>query len=248
MAQTSQLIDTLKKLLKRQGKTYADVAERLELSEASVKRLFSEKNVSLTRLDSICSLLDIEISDLVREMQQDNLISISELSLEQEKEIADNLSLLLVTVLVLNRWSMTEIIEHYNLSETECIRHLAHLDRLHIIELQPGNRIKLLIAPNFKWRENGPIQQLFREKIEAEYFRSTFTKDSERLVVLNGMLSEGSNQLFQRKLEKLAKEFDEISKDEANLPIGERKGSTVLLAIRDWDYSELYGLYRKKRY
>jgi len=77
MAQTSQLIDTLKKLLKRQGKTYADVAERLELSEASVKRLFSEKNVSLTRLDSICSLLDIEISDLVREMQQDNLISIS---------------------------------------------------------------------------------------------------------------------------------------------------------------------------
>ena len=150
MAQTSQLIDTLKKLLTRQGKTYADVAERLELSEASVKRLFSEKNVSLTRLDSICSLLDIEISDLVREMQQDNLISISELSLEQEKEIAYNLSLLLVTVLVLNRWSMTEIIEHYNLSETECIRHLAHLDRLHIIELQPDNRIKLLIAPQLQ--------------------------------------------------------------------------------------------------
>lgn len=248
MAQTSQLIDTLKKLLKRQGKTYADVAERLVLSEASVKRLFSEKNLSLARLDSICSLLDIEISDLVHEMQQDNFISISELSLEQEKKIANNLSLLLVTVLVLNRWSMTEIIEHYNLSETECIQHLAHLDRLHIIELQPGNRLKLLIAPNFKWRENGPIQQLFREKIEAEYFRSTFTKDSERLVVLNGMLSEGSNHLFQRKMEKLAKEFDEISKDEASLPIGERKGSTVLLAIRDWDYSELYGLYRKKQH
>lgn len=247
MAQTTQLIDTLKRLLKRQDKTYTDVAACLDLSEASVKRLFCERNISLQRLDSICALLEIEISDLVHEMQQDSVAPISELSYQQEKKIAGDLSLMLVTVLVLNRWSLAEIIEHYNLSEAQCIQHLAHLDRLRIIELQPGNRIKLLIAPNFKWRENGPIQQLFRGKIEAEYFRTTFTKDSERLVVLNGMLSEASNQLFQRKLARLAKEFDEMSKDDSSLLIGERKGSTVLLAIRDWNYSELYGFYRKKR-
>ncbi|HPE61668.1 MAG TPA: helix-turn-helix transcriptional regulator [Thiolinea sp.] len=247
MAQTAQLLATLKKLLKRQGKTYEDVATCLALSEASVKRLFSEQSLSLQRLDSICRLLGMEISDLVREMQQDNTISISELSHEQEKQIADNLDLLLVTVLVLNRWSLEQITRHYKLEITTCIRHLAHLDRLRIIELQPGNRIRLLVAPNFKWRENGPIQQLFREKIEAEYFRSTFTSDSERLIVLNVMLSDASNHLFQRKLEKLAHEFDQMSRDESGLEIGERKGSTVLLAIRDWDYSELYSRYRNPK-
>jgi DNA-binding Xre family transcriptional regulator len=246
MPQTTELVQTLKKLLKRNNTTYADVAQQLDLSEASVKRLFSEKNFSLQRLDAICNLLEMEISDLVREMQAEQTRPISELSHEQEKEIADNLLLLMITVYVLNRWSMADITQHYQISEAECIRYLAHLDRLRIIELQPGNRIKLLVAPNFKWRDDGPIMRVFRTKIETEYFRTDFQKDSENLVVLNGMLSPGSNALFQRKMIQLAKEFDTLSKDDAGLPIGERKGSTLILGIRDWDYENLFGSHRKK--
>lgn len=245
MPQTTELITTLKKLLKRHNKTYADVAARLQLSEASVKRLFSEQNLSLQRLDEICSLLDMEISDLVREMRSEHAKPISELSHAQEKQIADDLHLLLVTVLVLNRWSVQDITSRYNFSETQLIRYLAHLDRLRIIELQAGNRIKLLVAPNFKWRDDGPIMQLFLAKIETEFFRTSFTKNNEKLVVLNGMLSDASSALFQRKMAQLAKDFDTLSKDDASLPIGERKGSTVLLAVRDWDYERLFGSQRK---
>ncbi len=245
MPQTTELLTTLKKLLKRHNKTYADVATCLDLSEASVKRLFSEQNLSLQRLDTICTLLGMEISDLVHEMHSEHAKPISELSHAQEKEIADDLFLMMVTVCVLNRWSLQDITSHYNFSDTQVIRYLAHLDRLHIIELQPGNRIKLLVAPNFKWRDDGPIMQLFRAKIESEYFRTTFTKESEKLIVLNGMLSDASNALFQRKMAQLAKDFDTLSKDDASLPIGERKGSTLLIGIRDWDYERLFGAQRK---
>lgn len=240
MAQTSALINTLKKLLRRHNKTYADVATCLELSEASVKRLFAEQNLSLQRLDSICTLLDIEISDLVQEMKSEQKRPISELTHAQEKQIADDLNLMMVTVCVLNRWSLQDIVTRYQFKETEVIRYLALLDRLRIIELQPYNRIKLLIASNFKWRDDGPIMQLFRAKIEAEYFRTTFTKTSEKLIVLNGMLSPASNEVFQRKMAQLAHEFDQMSKDDAYLPIGERHGSTVLIAIRDWNYEHLF--------
>ena len=240
MAQTSALITTLKKLLRRHNKTYVDVATCLELSEASVKRLFAEKNLSLQRLDSICTLLDIEISDLVAEMKAEQKRPISELTHAQEKQIADDLNLMMVTVCVLNRWSLQDITNHYHFKETEVIRYLALLDRLRIIELQPFNRIKLLIAPNFKWRDDGPIMQLFRAKIESEYFRATFTKASEKLLVLNGMLSPISTEIFQRKMAQLAHEFDQLSKDDAHLPIGERAGATVLIAIRDWDYARLF--------
>jgi len=239
--QTTELIRTLKKLLKRHNKTYVDVAACLQLSEASVKRLFSEQNLSLQRLDAVCGLLGMEISDLVREMHAEHAKPISEISHAQEKEIADDLNLLMITVCVLNRWSLQDITAHYSFSETQVIRYLAHLDRLHIIELQPGNRIRLLVAPNFKWRNDGPIMQLFRAKIESEYFRTSFTKGSEKLLVLNGMLSAASNALFQRKMAQLAKDFDTLSKDDASLPIGERNGSTVLVAIRDWDYERLFG-------
>ena len=57
MAQTEFLIQSLKKSLKAHGLTYADVARQLKLSEASIKRLFSEQNITLERLDQICQMM-----------------------------------------------------------------------------------------------------------------------------------------------------------------------------------------------
>lgn len=189
----------------------------------------------------------MEISDLVQEMQAAHHRPISELSHAQEKEIADDLYLLMITVFVLNRWSLADIAQRYQFTEAQVIRYLAHLDRLRIIELQPGNRIKLLVASNFKWRDDDPIMQLFLSKIETEFFRTRFTKSNEKLLVLNGMLSDASSALFQRKLEQLAKDFDALSKDDANLAIGARQGCTLLPAMRDWDYTRLFGDQRKAR-
>ncbi|HHJ16676.1 MAG TPA: XRE family transcriptional regulator [Gammaproteobacteria bacterium] len=245
MAQRTQLVDTLKASLKAHGKTYADVAAALQLSETSIKRLFSECNFSLQRLDDICKLINMEISDLVRLMNESSTVHLSQLSEEQEGEIASDIALLLVTVCVLNRWTLQEIVDYFHLSETRCIRYLAKLDRLKLIELLPKNRVKLLIAPNFKWRENGPIQQFFLEKLEADFFNSRFNKEDERLIVINGMLADSSNAVFQRKMEHLAKEFDALNSDDAGLPLEARNGVTVVLAMRRWAYG-LFDDIRKK--
>ena len=66
MAQINPLLKTLKKALKAHGLTYLKIAEALELSEASVKRLFAEQTISLQRLEQICQLMEMEISDLVQ--------------------------------------------------------------------------------------------------------------------------------------------------------------------------------------
>ena len=106
MAETAQLIDTLKKALRAHGMTYADVAVHLALSEASVKRLFSEKSFSLQRLDQTCQLIGLEISDLVQQMKEEAARSrLSALTEEQEREIAGDIELLLTTVCVLNCWT-----------------------------------------------------------------------------------------------------------------------------------------------
>ena len=86
MAQTREIIGTLKKALKAQGKTYADVAVALGLTEASVKRLFAQQSFSLARLDQVCHLLDIEISDLVQLMNEQQQ-RLQQLTVEQEMEL-----------------------------------------------------------------------------------------------------------------------------------------------------------------
>lgn len=244
MAQINSLLAALKKALKAHGLTYASIAPALELTEASVKRLFSEQNISLQRLEQICQLMDMEISDLVQQMNEQQP-RLQQLSVEQEQEITRDLVLLLVTVCVLNRWTMENITRFYKLSDAECLQKLAQLDKLKIIELLPKNKIKLLVATNFSWRENGPIQQFFQEKIAQEFFKSKFKTEDECLVVLNGSLSQQSNGEFQRKLKKLAREFDDINNDDAALPLDNRNGVTVVMAVRNWRYGLFEPLLRK---
>ena len=235
MAQTRELIKTLKTALKAHGKTYADVAVELNLTEASVKRLFSKQSFSLERLDKVCHMLDMEITDLVQLMNEQQQ-RLQQLTVEQEQDITADVTLTLVAVCVLNKWTMENILAYFRISETECIRHLARLDRLRVIELLPNNRIKLLVAPSFSWRKNGPIQSFFQKKISQEFFSTQFSRDDECLIVLNGMFSSQSNAEFQRKLQRLAREFDILNNDDAALDLEKRNGVTLVMAMRGWQY------------
>lgn len=233
--QTALLLQTLKQCLRAQGKTYADVAQTLGLSEASVKRMFSEQQFSLDRLDTVCHMLGMEISDLVKQMDASQA-RIEKLTHNQESEIIQDLSLILVTVCVFNHWTMEDITQYFTLSEQECVLKLLKLDKIGIIQLLPHNKIKLLISPSFSWIENGPFERFFREHVGQEFFNGSFSGEHRFLRVLNGALSKTSAAEFQRKLLRLAREFSEISREESNLPIENRDGVTLVIAMRNWDY------------
>ncbi len=241
MAQSSELIKTLKLALKAHAKTYADVSRELALSEASVKRLFSQKKFSLERLDQICHMLDMEISDLVQLMTEQQH-KLQQLTVEQEQEITNDMTLLVVAICALNKWTMGDIVAFYDISEGECFLKLARLDRLKLIDLLPNNRIKVRVAPNFSWRENGPIQAFFQEKLGQGFLSGRFSRDDECLIVLNGMLSPESNAEFQRKLKRLAWEFDLLNSDDSSLKLQQRGGVTVVMAMRGWQYGIFHPL------
>ena len=237
MAQTNAMVTTLKKQLKAHGKTYSDLTEVLDLSEASIKRLFAEQNFTLHRLELICNFIGLQFEDLVRLMASDNP-KIEQLSLDQEKLIVEDPLLLILIVSVLNGYSFSELLAHYNIDELELVQKLAMMDRLSMIELLPGNRIKLLVAPNFQWQQGGPIQEYFQQNVEREFFKSRFDKSAEKLVVLNGMLSKSSNEELQAKIEKLAREFNELVQHDFKRPLNERSGVTMVMGLRSWHYEQ----------
>ncbi|NRA56470.1 MAG: XRE family transcriptional regulator [Gammaproteobacteria bacterium] len=236
MNQTLALIQTLKRQLRSQGKTYQDVAIHLDLSEVSIKRLFKDGQVTVARLESICDFIGLSLIQL---MQLTNVeqTTIHCLSIEQEREIVEDLLLLLVTICIVNGYKFEEIINQYEISETDCIRKLAILDRIKIIELLPHNRIKLKVSANFSWLANGPIQQFFQQCVKDEFFQSKFNQTTERLQVTNGLLSVASNTEMQKKMQKLASEFVELNKSDAELAMEHKHGTTLVVAIRQWNSS-----------
>jgi transcriptional regulator with XRE-family HTH domain len=236
MAQTSALLAALKKHLRAAGITYADIARALELSEASIKRLFADQAFTLPRLEKVCELAGIELSDLVNIMQRQQR-QVEQLTKEQETEIASDIVLLMIAVSVINGFSYRDLLNHYNFAETDCIQKLAQLDRLKLIDLLPGNRIKLRIAPNFHWLPDGPIQRFFLEYVEKDFFDSRFDGTSEKLLVLNGLVSSQGNKELQDKMDKLSLEFNNQLEKDRPISMDEKHGTTLVIAMRQWRYS-----------
>ena len=233
MAQTAALIGALKQVLKSRGVTYAEVARRLKMSEASIKRVFAKETFTLRRLDEICQLLGIEITDLARIVEHE-VDAVTHLTLEQEKQLVSEPKLLLVAVHALNQWTLEEIVARYAISKTECIRLLVRLDRLRIVDLLPNNRIRLIVARNFSWLPDGPIQRHFRGQLEANFFSSRFDAKGEQLAFLSGMLSRNSNTVIQHAMRRLGADFTELHNQDVALPLDERFGTSLLIAIRPW--------------
>ena len=243
MSQVTALLKTLRRELKAQGFTYADIAVQLRLSESSIKRMFSESKLSLERLDALCQVAGLEISDLTQKMSEERN-RIDMLTEQQEREVAEDSKLLLVAICVLNLWTFKEIIEAYKLTEHECVQLLAKLDRLKVIELLPLNRFRLSVANDFRWIPNGPIQRFFRTEVQPDFMKSTFSGPGEKMVFRNGMLSRGSNATMMKKVEKLVAEFKELHDEDAGLPLKERFGSSVLVAMRPWELEHFRKLRR----
>ena len=234
MTQAVALIDTLKQTLKSHGLTYAKIAHQLDMSEANVKRMFASKRFTLVRLEEICQLMQLELSDLFQ-LHEESRQHITQLTMEQEQELVNDVSLLLVAVSVRNRLNFDDIVNQYHISETECIRCLTKLDKIKIIDLLPNNRIKLRIDDDFRWLPNGPIDRFYEQQIKNQFLKSRFSGDLEQRLFLFGLLGDSSTQVILKKLQILATEFADLHRQDAKLPFEKRHNIGCMLALRPWD-------------
>lgn len=241
LTDTHQLVDVLKQLLKTQGLTYADLAHRLGLSHASVKRLFSARTFTLARLAQVCRVLEIDFFDLAR-LARGRSESTREMSERQEAALAQDAKLLGVFYLLLSDWTADEILAAYELSEPALVRLLVRLDRLQLIELLPKNRVRLRTPKLVKLRPGGPIHRAHGKRVVDEFIAAEFDRIGGFFRFEYRELSKASYALMQRRLERLAAEFLELAELDAALPSRRRETIGVLLATRPWALSLVTGL------
>jgi len=244
MTTSTRIVGALKRELKSRGITYGTLAEKLQLSESAVKHMFSTGNFSLKRLDEICAVLELDIGDLVT-ISESQEPKIEQLSAEYEREIVADIRLLLVAYCLINYWTFEEILKVYAISAVEGRRYLRRLDRMHIVELQPGDRVRLLIANNFAWRKNGAIEQFFNSRVQTEFFKHHFSDEGSVRIVKNGMLSKKSHIQLIEKLKAIGALFDDTTWDERKIPASDQQGTSMVLAIRHWFFEGFRELERR---
>ncbi len=230
---STTLVDVLKRDLKARGITYAALARGIGLSEATVKRMFARKDMTLSRIDRICAFAGIEFAELTRGIDRDARL-LDRLTDAQERELVANPKLFLVATCALNSMTLEDVLRTYRITPAECIQMLVRLERIGFIDLMQRNRIKLRVARTFGWIPDGPIVRFFREQA-TDYLASTFAGTGETMLVVTGRLSPASQVQLQGRLRRVAREFADQHAQEARLPFEERMSITLLLAARPWE-------------
>ncbi len=230
-----QLVDSLKRLLKAQGITYAMLATQINMSEATVKRMFSRQSIRLERLEQICDVLGVGLAELAGE-SQNRPSPLTQLSVSSERILVNDPALMLAMFLCINRWTQEEVLEHYNFDVPGWTHKLTLLDKMGVIELLPNNRYRVRTARNFRWRRNGPFEGFVLEKLLPDYFSRGFAKEGETVLLLNGMVSERTARNITLRLEEAAEGFDAMLALDATLPVANRVGVSLVLAQRPWNF------------
>jgi Cro/C1-type HTH DNA-binding domain len=217
MSSTKDLIAALKTELKAAGITYADLAEHIDMAESSIKRMFSQADMPLSRIDEVLRVLKMDFADLARRVADAQPMR-RELSQAAEEAVVTDPKLMLVAICCLSHWTFEQLITTYTYTEAEAVACMVQLDRLGIIELRPMNRYRLLVAKTFRWRPDGPVMRYFREL----------------LMLVHGQIGRSLALAFNERLARVAQDFAQQHLADQKLPEDQKRPYTLLIGMRSW--------------
>ena len=159
------------------------------MAESSIKRMFSQADMPLSRIDEVLRVLRMDFAELARRVA-DAAPQRRELTEAQEQSVVADRKLLLVAICCLSQWTYEQMLATYRFTEPELVGRLVQLDKLGVIELKPLNRYRLLLDKTFRWLPDGPLMRYFRQHVVTDYFDGGFDSDGEMLMLVHGSISK----------------------------------------------------------
>lgn len=230
------VFDTIKDLLKRRGMTYADVADRLGLSESGVKKMFSTQDCSLSRLYALADIAGIPPAELFA-VSDAPAPEVVELTTRQQAWLLDRPTVFrFYWRLVMERRAVPEIQGMLELSDRETSRVLARLEDMRVIRIErPSGRVRVPDAEDVRWPKNGPLVEHFNMRWAANVVEDAAATENEEDSVFRIMqlsMREQTAEEFRDRLSSLVDDFDRRARYEQGVaPLSELTTARVLVGI-----------------
>ncbi len=228
-----QIVNRLKKVLRVKGITYHQLATGIGLSEAAIKRAFSENAFSLKRLEQICEFLNIDTDQLFSsDNDQSKLIRV--LNEEQEELLAADEKLMCFFYLVASRIKLKSIKKNFLFNDKTIDRYLLALDRHNLIALGTDRKYRVLVEQDFYWPKGGILESLYSKKIKKDLIDSDFDKNDQMEMFSSGLLSDSSLEVIKKRAKQLEEEIRELIRLDTRYYKGKLKNVTLYCCFRPW--------------
>jgi transcriptional regulator with XRE-family HTH domain len=225
-----RLLAALKHVYRVAGIHYADAAQTLDVSELTIKRWMAGKGLTLAALGRLCAVANITLAELISagEASREKPIASS----EQATTIATDVVSGMIFFLLTRDWTAQRIAQELRLDEATMNRHLTLLDRIGVIELFPGNRVRVLRRMSGNIRDELPTFKLVARRVH-QFFDNPDLFDSG-LAWSSGIarLSRSSFAQVSTLLDQLRDELFALGQRDLDLPQDEVAWYTFFAAAR----------------
>ncbi|WP_412471742.1 helix-turn-helix domain-containing protein [Halobacteriovorax sp. RT-1-4] len=200
----------LKEVMKVRKVNYKDLAARIDMSESGLKKLMASQDCSISKLDQICDVINIDLGDL---------FAIAQNSKEPTLKINDKQEALFLkkpiiyhffTELLSVDGDWKKIASKHRLDKNECLSMLRDLDKVNLIELGEKDRVKLL----FKWSDiniSAKLGALVSFNIDRAFFE--YAQDQFQMEQKTSHGSRGSFYLKKESVLDYLKALDDVQSE-----------------------------------
>jgi len=236
--QVATLIEALKQLCRSRGLRYRDIGAQLGVTERTVKRWFAGNGLTLQIAEDLCNVLDVTFIELCEVAKADLDMRPTKLGREQARQLFTDLQLGLVFILLTRGWSAEEIKRECRIPEALIVEHLVKLEKLKLVELLPGNKVRLLFSRNIRWGDNSEAGKAFERGLRNLFVTMDFTTPGAVWTTQVVNISSQGLQEVMSKFQALAQDIMKHSDAERESP-SPKSWQVVLMAAQPFDPLQL---------
>ena len=229
------LLAELKGVLRDRNIRYRDIAERLKLSETTIKRNLAGRGLSLATLEAVCVIAGIRLIDLAEMAARRSNAKACVLTAEQEQGLADDPFVAFIFLLLRYDWSPQDIQKEFCLNEPNLILHLRRLERLRLLDLFPGNRVRLLTVRYPEWLPGGPLRRAVDDSMRMHFEKMDFHDRRSVWELETVKLSAGSIAKLRQMIATLAHRMRDLAAEDRSLPLNHTEWYSMLCAAQPTD-------------
>ncbi|MCO7225728.1 helix-turn-helix transcriptional regulator [Pleionea sp. CnH1-48] len=211
-------LGAIKESLQQQSITYAELAQRFEVAEVTIKRMLNQSDIAMSRLLALCDIAGLSLAKLLEDFNSQPPLHYY-FSARQDEAFYQHPGLLhYFSELFYTGLSAEEIAAKYQLNEVSSYQYLRALENIELIELLPQNKVRFLVqAPLGFDHQSKVLKQQVQKSIEATCDKVMNAPDAAEHFFIAKPLSL-SPQLYAKLIQELMKiieRFAQISEWQA---------------------------------
>jgi len=211
-AEHEALLAALRRRLRMSGWTQAEIARKLGVGTATVKRWLHGKGLGLRTLSQLCALANITLSELAEQSAIPDRSS-DQLTLAQEKALTASPELSTVFFIIVSGWPVSEAEEGFGLAPADIPCHIERLERLALIDRLPGGRLRARLDPAHVWQRE-PMRRHFEKYMKHLFFSLDYGDPATIFGAETMKLSPVGVARVAERIERFRGELREIAQED----------------------------------